>query len=266
MTTNQPPSTLPRAADYAARQHRAQHRKSGDDPHINHPLSVARRRAEQGGVDDPVTLAAALLHDTIEDTGATAAELTAAFGAQIAAVVAEVTDDKSLDNTEPLPMTTKWTTCSRRIWINHLHRLVILVVVILLPACSSSGGTPNWPQAAASLPEAGPAGPGQANLHRIVLYDDSGRPRMVLDANTGIHLYGANGKPAITLTEAPDRVVISCGQGTLMDGPDGPVWDPSEQVILGVAQRVGFVKVSGDNAYSMLIPGKGVQAEFVRDK
>ena len=43
---------------------------------------------------DAVTLAAALLHDTIEDTDTTLEELAAVFGKRIAAVVLEVTDDK----------------------------------------------------------------------------------------------------------------------------------------------------------------------------
>ena len=41
-------------------------------------------------------LVAAVLHDTIEDTGATAAELAARFDPAVAAIVEEVTDDKSL--------------------------------------------------------------------------------------------------------------------------------------------------------------------------
>lgn len=85
-----------RAADFAAQQHAAQRRKGGDIPYVNHPLSVARRLCEQGGVDDPVTLAAALLHDTIEDTGATEPQLAALFGPEVARLVAEVTDDKAL--------------------------------------------------------------------------------------------------------------------------------------------------------------------------
>ena len=49
-----------------------------------------------GGVDDPVTLAAALLHDTIEDTGSMREELAGMFGEDVASVVVEVTDDKHL--------------------------------------------------------------------------------------------------------------------------------------------------------------------------
>jgi guanosine-3',5'-bis(diphosphate) 3'-pyrophosphohydrolase len=52
--------------------------------------------AEEGGVKDPEILAAAILHDTLEDTETTRRELEREFGARIAALVSEVTDDKSL--------------------------------------------------------------------------------------------------------------------------------------------------------------------------
>jgi guanosine-3',5'-bis(diphosphate) 3'-pyrophosphohydrolase len=52
--------------------------------------------AEEGGVNDPEILAAAILHDTLEDTETTRLELEREFGARIAALVSEVTDDKSL--------------------------------------------------------------------------------------------------------------------------------------------------------------------------
>ena len=50
----------------------------------------------EGGVDDPVVIAGGLLHDTIEDCDVTRAELETQFEADVARVVAEVTDDKSL--------------------------------------------------------------------------------------------------------------------------------------------------------------------------
>lgn len=58
-----------RAAEFAARKHKDQRRKDADaSPYVNHPIALARILSEEGGVDDPVVLAAALLHDTIEDT------------------------------------------------------------------------------------------------------------------------------------------------------------------------------------------------------
>ena len=51
---------------------------------------------KEGGVADTDVLCAALLHDTVEDTATTRKELRRAFGARIAGIVAEVTDDKRL--------------------------------------------------------------------------------------------------------------------------------------------------------------------------
>ena len=85
------------AARFAAEKHRKQLRKGADaTPYINHPLEVAERIARIGGVDDAGVLAAALLHDTIEDTETTREELEAAFGASIAGMVAELSDDRAL--------------------------------------------------------------------------------------------------------------------------------------------------------------------------
>jgi guanosine-3',5'-bis(diphosphate) 3'-pyrophosphohydrolase len=85
------------AAIFAAHKHRAQRRKdAAATPFINHPLAVARALAEEGGVRDPEVLAAALLHDTIEDTETTYDELRGHFGARIADLVVEVTDTKFL--------------------------------------------------------------------------------------------------------------------------------------------------------------------------
>ena len=56
--------------------------------------------ATVGGVDDLDTLVAALLHDTIEDTDTTAGELAAEFGDRVAALVEEMSDDKSLEKEE----------------------------------------------------------------------------------------------------------------------------------------------------------------------
>ena len=56
--------------------------------------------ANVGKVEDANVLAAALLHDTVEDTKTTRAELVQEFGAEIDELVAEVTDDKALDKDE----------------------------------------------------------------------------------------------------------------------------------------------------------------------
>ena len=67
---------LQRAYDVAEDRHSSQRRKSGD-PYITHPLAVASILAELGM--DTTTLVAALLHDTVEDTGYSLEELTKGF-------------------------------------------------------------------------------------------------------------------------------------------------------------------------------------------
>jgi len=94
------PSIL-RAAAFAAERHRDQRRKGKDaSPYINHPLALARLLADECREQDPKVLVAALLHDTVEDTATTFVELEQLFGAEVAAVVREVTDDKSLPKAE----------------------------------------------------------------------------------------------------------------------------------------------------------------------
>jgi guanosine-3',5'-bis(diphosphate) 3'-pyrophosphohydrolase len=94
-------SLILRAAAFAADRHRDQRRKGVDEsPYINHPFAVASALCDEGGVTDVELLAAALLHDTIEDTATTREELRRAFGARVAGIVAEVTDDKSLSKAE----------------------------------------------------------------------------------------------------------------------------------------------------------------------
>jgi len=86
-----------RAAHFSAQKHRMQRRKDAEaSPTINHPLGVADLLSNEAGIADPVVLAAAILHDTLEDTETSVEELVQAFGSDIALVVAEVSDDKSL--------------------------------------------------------------------------------------------------------------------------------------------------------------------------
>ena len=85
------------AAAFAARKHSTQRRKDAEaSPYINHPLALADVLANEGGVLDIEVLCAALLHDTIEDTDTSADELRAGFGAAIADIVLEASDDKAL--------------------------------------------------------------------------------------------------------------------------------------------------------------------------
>jgi GTP diphosphokinase / guanosine-3',5'-bis(diphosphate) 3'-diphosphatase len=90
-------SIVIRAAAFAAHKHRDQRRKDANaTPYINHPLALARILIAEGDVTDAATIAAALLHDTIEDTETSPAELDREFGAEIRSIVEEVTDDKAL--------------------------------------------------------------------------------------------------------------------------------------------------------------------------
>lgn len=89
------------AIAFAAHKHRDQRRKDASaSPYINHPIGLADVLANEGGVVDEAVLIAAVLHDTVEDTQTTKEELADRFGPDIAAIVLEVTDDKSLPKAE----------------------------------------------------------------------------------------------------------------------------------------------------------------------
>ena len=89
-----------RALRFAADHHRDDRRKGVEaSPYINHPIAVASELVAVG-IDDPEVLAAALLHDTVEDTTATPAEIEAEFGPRVAWLVAAVTDDQALPSGE----------------------------------------------------------------------------------------------------------------------------------------------------------------------
>ncbi|HUF95058.1 MAG TPA: bifunctional (p)ppGpp synthetase/guanosine-3',5'-bis(diphosphate) 3'-pyrophosphohydrolase [Acidimicrobiia bacterium] len=79
---------LRRAYDLAKEAHKGQVRKTGA-PYITHPLAVAKMLAETG-LDAP-TLAAALLHDTVEDTNVTLEMIRDDFGDEIASLIDGVT-------------------------------------------------------------------------------------------------------------------------------------------------------------------------------
>ncbi len=106
LTQAEPPRIEPslaatlRAAAFAARIH-AGHRRKGAaaEPYVNHVLEVAEILATYGAPQ--AAIIAALLHDTVEDSDqdpepCTLAHIEAAFGAEVAGIVAEVSDDKSL--------------------------------------------------------------------------------------------------------------------------------------------------------------------------
>jgi guanosine-3',5'-bis(diphosphate) 3'-pyrophosphohydrolase len=86
---------------FAAERHRHLRRKDREaSPYINHPIALAHILCNEAGITDEITIAAALLHDTIEDTETTPEELSRRFGAAVGDLVVEVTDDKSLPKAE----------------------------------------------------------------------------------------------------------------------------------------------------------------------
>ena len=91
---------LLKALQFAAHKHRDQRRKDRHaSPYINHPIALAHI-LWGAGVEEPVVITAALLHDTVEDTETTEEELVRHFGKKVASVVMEVTDDKTLEKHE----------------------------------------------------------------------------------------------------------------------------------------------------------------------
>jgi (p)ppGpp synthase/HD superfamily hydrolase len=89
------------AARFAAEKH-AGHKRKGTaaEPYLNHLIEVAHLVSMALPEPDINLIMAALLHDTIEDTRTTKAELVDRFGSDVADLVAEVTDNKSLEKAE----------------------------------------------------------------------------------------------------------------------------------------------------------------------
>jgi guanosine-3',5'-bis(diphosphate) 3'-pyrophosphohydrolase len=89
------------ALAFAALKHRDQRRKDPEaSPYINHPIALSRVLSIEAGLDDAKLLAAAVLHDTLEDTQTTFEELRERFGKAVATVVREVSDDRTLAKAE----------------------------------------------------------------------------------------------------------------------------------------------------------------------
>ncbi len=81
------------AVSFAVEKHDGTHRKNSQAaPYVTHPIAVAKELL-LAGVDDLDVLRAAILHDVVEDTGTSLAELAAEFGEVTARLVSEVSDD-----------------------------------------------------------------------------------------------------------------------------------------------------------------------------
>lgn len=80
---------------FAAEKHSGQRRKLSDAPYILHPMEVAAIVGTMTG--DQETLAAAVLHDTVEDAGVTFEEIAERFGKRVSLIVMTETEDKRAD-------------------------------------------------------------------------------------------------------------------------------------------------------------------------
>src|ERR1019366_2859811 len=90
-----------KAAHFAAQKHAGQRRKgTAAEPYINHLLEVAELGSSAPADPDIDLVIAALLHDTVEDAGVPKEVLVEAFGSDVADLVMEVTDEKSLPKAE----------------------------------------------------------------------------------------------------------------------------------------------------------------------
>ncbi|MCI0703124.1 MAG: HD domain-containing protein [Planctomycetia bacterium] len=88
------------AAAFAARAHRHQVRKDNDTPYVSHVFRVCLTVRHVFGFDDPRMLAAALLHDTIEDTNTDCDDILERFGPEVANWVTALTKDMRLPHDE----------------------------------------------------------------------------------------------------------------------------------------------------------------------
>ena len=94
--------TLTKAICFAAEKHEGQTRKGTDIPYITHPMEAGAIAATL--TDDEEIIAAAVLHDVVEDCGVTGGELTVLFGERVASLVAADSEDKR----ESLPAADTW--------------------------------------------------------------------------------------------------------------------------------------------------------------
>ncbi|MDE1153430.1 MAG: HD domain-containing protein [Micavibrio sp.] len=92
---------LTRAMTFAAQKHTDQRRKGERaEPYVNHLIEVVDLLVQHTGGADIDLLCAGMLHDTVEDTKTTREELVREFGENVADIVMECTDDKSLPKAE----------------------------------------------------------------------------------------------------------------------------------------------------------------------
>ncbi|QGG95157.1 RelA/SpoT family protein [Actinomarinicola tropica] len=136
-------ATITRAFEIARDAHVGQTRMSGE-PYITHPLAVARIVAELGL--DETTIAAALLHDAVEDTGLELADVERELGADVAAIVDGVTklDRLKFDSKEAQQAATM-----RKMLIAMAKDLRVLIIKLSdrLHNMRTIAAMPSWKQA-----------------------------------------------------------------------------------------------------------------------
>jgi (p)ppGpp synthase/HD superfamily hydrolase len=92
---------LTQAWNFSAQRHANQKRKGeAQEPYVNHLAEVAELVAMATKGQDANLVAAAVLHDTVEDTNTLPSELVSTFNVDVADLVGEVTDDKKLEKAE----------------------------------------------------------------------------------------------------------------------------------------------------------------------
>jgi len=154
-----------RACAFAARAHAGQVRKDGRTPYISHPLRVAMIVRHEFGCDDEAALAAAALHDTIEDSCTDYDELLEEFGADVADLVAALTKDMRL--VEPARERAYDEQLSRADWRARLVKLAdVLDNLRDLPGAGAAAPTDAREKCRRALAVAGPMAQAHPALSR----------------------------------------------------------------------------------------------------
>lgn len=117
---------LERALRRAAVAHREQRRKGTDVPYITHPVQVAWI-LRQAGFTDEELLAAALLHDVVEDCGVPLEQLAAEFSPRVAEMVGRLSERKTDADGQPRPWEDR-----KREHLDHLHDAPLDVRALVL--------------------------------------------------------------------------------------------------------------------------------------
>lgn len=126
-------AVVDKALDFAAMAHKGTTRKASKTPYIVHPVEVTYyvkeilEELEISGKMYYDTLAAAALHDVVEDTGYTAEDIKAAFGDEITALVASETEDKM----RHLPSSQTWH-IRKQNFLDHLGDAALGAQIIAL--------------------------------------------------------------------------------------------------------------------------------------